>query len=54
MKTHLIFPTPIAQDSIESDLEQYVTDLSHSDEGVKFSNKGGYQSKHLSQRSCTT
>ena len=47
MKTHLIFPTPIAQDSIESDLEQYVTDLSHSDEGVKFSNKGGYQSKHF-------
>ena len=43
MKTHLIFPTPLAQDSIDSDLEQYVTDLSHSDEGVKFSNKGRHQ-----------
>ena len=46
-QTHLFFPTPIVQDTIESDLEQYVMDLSRSDEGVKLSNKGGYQSKHF-------
>ena len=37
MQTHLFFPTPIVQDTIESDLEQYVMDLSRSDEGVKLS-----------------
>ena len=47
MQTHLFFPTPIVQDTIESDLEQYVMDLSRIDEGVKLSNKGGYQSKHF-------
>ena len=46
-QTHLFFPTPIVQDTIESDLEQYVMDLSSSDNGVKLSNKGGYQSKHF-------
>ena len=47
MQTHLIFPTPIVQDTIESELEQYVMDLSRIDDGVKLSNKGGYQSKHF-------
>ena len=47
MQTHLVFPTPIVEDSIESDLEQYVMDLSRIDNGVKLSNKGGYQSKHF-------
>ena len=47
MKTHLIFPTPIAQDSIKSDLEQYVMNLSRTDDGVKLSNRGGYQSNHF-------
>ena len=47
MQTHLVFPTPIVEDSIESDLEQYVMDLSRIDDGVKLSNKGGYQSKHF-------
>ena len=47
MQTHLFFPTPIVQDTIESDLEQYVIDLSRTDEGVKLSNRGGYQSKHF-------
>ena len=47
MQTHLMFPTPIMEDTIESDLEQYVMDLSRIDNGVKLSNKGGYQSKHF-------
>ena len=47
MQTHLVFPTPIVEDSIESNLEQYVMDLSRIDDGVKLSNKGGYQSKHF-------
>ena len=47
MQTHLMFPTPIMEDTIESDLEQYVMDLSRIDDGVKLSNKGGYQSKHF-------
>ena len=47
MQTHLVFPTPIAEDSIESDLEQYVMDLSRIDVGVRHSNSGGYQSKHF-------
>ena len=47
MQTHLVFPTPIVEDSIDSDLEQYVMDLSRIDDGVKLSNKGGYQSKHF-------
>ena len=47
MQTHLVFPTPIVEDSIESDLEQYVMNLSRIDDGVKLSNKGGYQSKHF-------
>ena len=33
MTNHLIFPTPIMEDRIESDLEQYVTELSKGDEG---------------------
>ena len=50
MQTHLMFPTPIMEDTIESDLEQYVMDLSRIDDGVKLSNKGGYQSKHFSNQ----
>ena len=40
MTNHLIFPTPIMEDRIESDLEQYVTELSKGDEGVIHSNRG--------------
>ena len=35
------------QDTIESDLEEYVMDLLRSDKGVQLSNRGGYQSKHF-------
>ena len=49
MTNHLIFPTPIMEDTIESDLEQYVTELSKVDKGVTHSNRGGYQSKHFSK-----
>ena len=34
MTNHLMFPTPIMEDTIESDLEQYVTELSKVDKGV--------------------
>ena len=37
------------EDRIESDLEQYVIELSKVDEGVRHSNRGGYQSKHFSK-----
>ena len=47
MTNHLVFPTPIMEDSIESDLERYVTELSKVDKGVIHSNRGGYQSKHF-------
>ena len=49
MTNHLVFPTPIMEDSIESDLERYVTELSKVDKGVIHSNRGGYQSKHFSK-----
>ena len=49
MTNHLMFPTPIMEDTIESDLEQYVTELSKVDKGVTHSNRGGYQSKHFSK-----
>jgi len=47
MKTHLLFPTPITEDKIESNLEQYVMDLSRIDKGVQLTNDGGYQSRHF-------
>ena len=49
MTNHLIFPTPVMEDRIESDLEQYVTELSKVDKGVTHSNRGGYQSKHFTK-----
>ena len=47
MKTHLLFPTPITEDKIESNLEQYVMYLSRIDKGVQLTNDGGYQSRHF-------
>ena len=44
---NLFFATPIMEDTIESDLEEYVLNLAHSDSGVKLSNRGGFQSKHF-------
>jgi len=47
MKQNLFFAVPVMEDTIESELEQYVLDMSHSDSGVKLTNRGGYQSKHF-------
>ena len=41
----LYFGTPISKSIIKSDLEEYVMDMSKSDEGVQISNRGGWQSK---------
>ena len=49
MNINLFFPTPVADDKIESDLEDYVLSLSRSDEGVNKSNSGGWQSKPYSK-----
>ena len=46
-KLNLFFPTPIMQDTIESDLTDYVLDMTGSQEGVKLSNRGGFQSQHF-------
>ena len=49
MNINLFFPTPVADDEIESDLEDYVLFLSRSDKGVNKSNSGGWQSKPYSK-----
>ena len=41
----LYFGTPISKSIIKSDLEEYIMDMSKSDEGVQISNRGGWQSK---------
>ena len=48
-QTSLYFATPIFKGTIKSDLEEYVIDMSKSDEGVQISNRGGWQSKPFFQ-----
>ena len=44
---NLYFSLPVLQEQIISNLEYYVIDLSRNDEGVHYSNEGGYQSLHF-------